>query len=279
MPKGRSGAGVSSGSFLDLKAEVSKKVDEFEKSKARGNGKAEPIVGGVKRDDKASNSYLHLTVDHFLIPILRQKIPSWMKKNKGVASRAARDEVEFEAISQQTVESARAALERKSKIYDKLQKGLTGGLNDKQYDNLLVDVSLRRDSLPEADEGLMCISTLAKFDKKAEEGGCPSDSDDEEDVDESATVPGALEVSLLMLHLGRCILNRLIDRMILWSNIKTNLDGRGLHGEARSREIWFESRRLKKNVRKTSEYFFIRPLITGHANKIGLYPSPHLICA
>lgn len=35
----------------------------------------------------------------------------------------------------------RAALEKKAKLYDKLRKGKTGGLTDKQYDSLLVDVS------------------------------------------------------------------------------------------------------------------------------------------
>jgi hypothetical protein len=53
--------------------------------------------------------------------------------------RGARD-VELETISKPTLESARVALERKAKIYEKLQKGKTGGLNDKQYEALLVDV-------------------------------------------------------------------------------------------------------------------------------------------
>lgn len=53
--------------------------------------------------------------------------------------RATRD-IELEAVSQPTLESARAALERKAEIYDKLRKGKTGGLNDKQYESLLVDV-------------------------------------------------------------------------------------------------------------------------------------------
>ena len=50
-------------------------------------------------------------------------------------------DIEAEVASQQTVESARAALERKAKIYEKLKKGKSGGLTDAQYDNLLVDVS------------------------------------------------------------------------------------------------------------------------------------------
>lgn len=57
-----------------------------------------------------------------------------------MGDRASRD-IDLEAISKPTLESARAALERKAKIYDKLRKGKTGGLNDKQYDALLVDVS------------------------------------------------------------------------------------------------------------------------------------------
>jgi len=38
------------------------------------------------------------------------------------------------------VESSRAILERKAKIYDKLKKGQSGGLSDAQCDALLVDV-------------------------------------------------------------------------------------------------------------------------------------------
>ncbi|KAJ7650324.1 hypothetical protein FB45DRAFT_819514 [Roridomyces roridus] len=108
--------GISAGSFLDLKAEVSKKEDEFSRNKAAGKSKY--IVGGVQRPDK--------------------KPTVWTRQNKGVESRASRD-IELEAISKPTLESARAALERKAKIYDKLKKGQTGGLNDKQYESLLVD--------------------------------------------------------------------------------------------------------------------------------------------
>jgi hypothetical protein len=58
-----------------------------------------------------------------------------------VSARAARD-IELEAISRPTLDSARAALERKAKIYDKLKKGQSGGLNEAQYEALLVDVSV-----------------------------------------------------------------------------------------------------------------------------------------
>lgn len=131
--------GVSASSFFDLKAELSKKEAEFAKSKAAGKSLA--IVGGVKRPEK--------------------KPTVWARQNKGVNSRASRD-VELEAISKPTLESARAALERKAKIYDKLKKGKTGGLTDKQYDALLVDF----DAMPNA-----------------------SYESDSEDEDESLTVP------------------------------------------------------------------------------------------
>ncbi|KAF8071728.1 hypothetical protein FPV67DRAFT_893278 [Lyophyllum atratum] len=108
--------GVSASSFLDLKAELSKQEEQFTKSKVAG--KASYIVGGVKRPDK--------------------KPTVWARQNKGLQARASRD-VELEEVSKPTLESARAALERKAKIYEKLRKGKTGGLNDKQYDALLVD--------------------------------------------------------------------------------------------------------------------------------------------
>ncbi|CAK5268546.1 unnamed protein product [Mycena citricolor] len=107
--------GVSASSFLDLKAELSKQTDEFTRNKA---GTAGYVVGGVKRPDK--------------------KPTVWTRQNHGVSKRAARD-LEMEKVSQPTLESARSALERKAKIYEKLKKGKHGGLSDKQYENLLVD--------------------------------------------------------------------------------------------------------------------------------------------
>ncbi|KAI0661476.1 hypothetical protein C8Q70DRAFT_1051816 [Cubamyces menziesii] len=133
-------AGVSASSFFDLKAEIAKKEEEF--AKVRASGKEAYIVGGVKRDDK--------------------KISQWAKANPGVHARAARD-IELEEISKPTLESARAILERKAKVYDKLRKGKSGGLDDKQYGELLVD-----------------------FEQK---GIDPYFSSDSDDVDESLTVP------------------------------------------------------------------------------------------
>ncbi|KAJ7494682.1 hypothetical protein B0H11DRAFT_1716850 [Mycena galericulata] len=135
--------GISASSFLDLKAELSKQEDEFSRNKAAGKSKF--IVGGVKRPDK--------------------KPTVWARQNKGVSSRASRD-IELEAISNPTLESARAALERKAKIYDKLKRGQTGGLNDKQYESLLVD--------------MLCSSTRSRCRTTFE-----SDSDD---LDESVEV-------------------------------------------------------------------------------------------
>ncbi len=48
-------AGISASSFFDLKAELSKKEAEFSKNKAAG--KANAVVGGVKRDNKVRISW------------------------------------------------------------------------------------------------------------------------------------------------------------------------------------------------------------------------------
>ncbi|TDL25507.1 hypothetical protein BD410DRAFT_595768 [Rickenella mellea] len=143
MHKARA-AGVSASSFLDLKAELSKHESELAKSKA--SGKAKYVAGNVKHPDK--------------------KPTTWARKNKGVASRAARD-IELEEVGRPTIEHARAALERKAKIYEKLRKGKTGGLNDKQYDHLLVD-----------------------FDQRAADYSSASESEDE---GESSTAPKAID--------------------------------------------------------------------------------------
>lgn len=49
-------------------------------------------------------------------------------------------------VAQPVLENARDMLERKAKLYDKLRKGKSAGLDDNQYSTLLVDVriSLRR---------------------------------------------------------------------------------------------------------------------------------------
>ncbi|KAI0072538.1 hypothetical protein K474DRAFT_1678587 [Panus rudis PR-1116 ss-1] len=130
--------GVSTSTFFDLRAEIAKHEEEFAKNKAAGKN---AIVGGVKRPDK--------------------KPTVWARQNKGVEGRANRD-IELEAVDRPTLERARAVLERKAHVYEKLRKGKSGGLSEKQYETLLVD-----------------------FDSK------PIDSyeSDSDDVDESLTVP------------------------------------------------------------------------------------------
>ncbi|KAG2140111.1 hypothetical protein DEU56DRAFT_798683 [Suillus clintonianus] len=137
-------AGVSASSFFDLKAEIAKKEDEFSRTKAAGGSRY--TVGGVKRPDK--------------------KPTIWTRPNKGVQNRAARD-IELEEVSKVTIESGRAVLERKAKVYEKLRQGKSGGLTDKQYENLLVD-----------------------FDSRGATDYFESDSDD---MDESLTVPQQLQ--------------------------------------------------------------------------------------
>lgn len=61
------------------------------------------------------------------------------RPNKGVAQRMAKDEAEWAKLNARTAESVEEKLKRKAEIYDKLQKGKTGGLTNAQLDNLLVD--------------------------------------------------------------------------------------------------------------------------------------------
>ncbi len=67
-------------------------------------------------------------------------------------ARRARD-IEALRADKTTAESAREALEKKAKLYEKLKKGKSGGLTDAQYDGLLVDVrQFMFDSVKEADQ-------------------------------------------------------------------------------------------------------------------------------
>ncbi|KAH6913033.1 hypothetical protein BKA70DRAFT_1218049 [Coprinopsis sp. MPI-PUGE-AT-0042] len=104
--------GISTGSFFDLKAEISKQEADFAKAKAAGGSTS--IVGGVKRPDK--------------------KPTVWARQNKGVSARSTRD-IEQEIRDKPKLESARAVLERKAKIYEKLRKGKSGGLYFIQFDS------------------------------------------------------------------------------------------------------------------------------------------------
>ncbi|CAE6354125.1 unnamed protein product [Rhizoctonia solani] len=138
---------VNAASFFDLKAELAKHEDAFAKSKLSSKGKVEPIVGGSKRPD--------------------QKKPTWARENKGVRDRARRD-AELDQISRPTLESARAKLERKARLYEQLQKGKGAGLSEKQRESLLVD-----------------------FDSR--DSGNDTDSSEDGDRDESLVVPGRNE--------------------------------------------------------------------------------------
>ncbi|KAI6008140.1 hypothetical protein F5J12DRAFT_905254 [Pisolithus orientalis] len=127
--KGKAG-GVSATSFFDLKSELAKQAEEFTKNKATTGAK-------------------------YLSEAKKTKSTTW-----------ARRDIELEEVSRSTVESARAALERKAQLYEKLRKGKSGGLSEQQYDALLVDFDSK---------------TMDRYE---------SDSDD---VDESLTVPRAQE--------------------------------------------------------------------------------------
>ena len=60
--------GISTSSFFDLKAELSKQEAEFTKSKAAGSSTT--IVGGVKRPDKVRPNVFFLQVLGLLIRLL-----------------------------------------------------------------------------------------------------------------------------------------------------------------------------------------------------------------
>ena len=53
----------------------------------------------------------------------------------------ANDDAAWAKLNNRTAESVETQLKRKAEIYEKLQKGKTGGLSSAQLDNLLIDVS------------------------------------------------------------------------------------------------------------------------------------------
>ncbi|GAA6028726.1 hypothetical protein JCM8097_007364 [Rhodosporidiobolus ruineniae] len=151
-PKQSRTAPISSGSFLDLKATISKHESDFTKS--RQLGQPSTLPGGVPRATK--------------------KLPAWARQNKGLAGRQARDEVvyEDEVDSRGDPERIKRQLERKAAIYDKIRKGKTGGLNEDQIGSLLVDFDRKTYDNPDVSSD-------------EEDRG----SDAGSDVDESLTVP------------------------------------------------------------------------------------------
>ncbi|CAI2184757.1 5149_t:CDS:2 [Funneliformis geosporum] len=104
---------ISSTSVLDLKAELFKQKEEFEKQKTAANN--QPLSAVARKTAK--------------------KPEIWERQNKGVLDRSNRDELE--KIDAPTLEASRAAMERKAKLYDHLRK--TGISDDRLAEEVLVD--------------------------------------------------------------------------------------------------------------------------------------------
>ncbi|KAG8833374.1 hypothetical protein FRC17_010770 [Serendipita sp. 399] len=75
----------------------------------------------------------------------------WKRSNKGIAQRIARDDAAWAKLNSRTAESVEEKLQKKSAIYEKLQKGRTGGLSQAQIDALLVDFD-SKDTLDSSSE-------------------------------------------------------------------------------------------------------------------------------
>ncbi|KAJ3755473.1 hypothetical protein EV360DRAFT_85880 [Lentinula raphanica] len=107
--------GISSGSLFDLKADLAKQGEAFARAKAEGKTYS---LGNERPEKKPS---------------------VWARPNKGVHGRAAKDVREAEIVGQPTLQKIRSSLEAKAQIYDKLKRGKTGGLSEKQIEALPVD--------------------------------------------------------------------------------------------------------------------------------------------
>ncbi|CDZ97024.1 Protein of unknown function DUF4078 [Phaffia rhodozyma] len=113
---------VNANSLFDLKAELEKGK---EKAQNRSSGDGSSYVRGVQREGK--------------------KPTKWSAPSKGLASRQARQDAlsasssRLGQIDRATLEDSQAALERKSKIYERLKRGKTGGLSSRQIGDALVD--------------------------------------------------------------------------------------------------------------------------------------------
>lgn len=112
-----------------------------------------------------------------------------------------------------------------------MRKGKTGGLNDKQYDALLVDVSV---FICERLVLLISDATL-QFDSIGHADAYVSDSEDE---DESLAIPNPAGVSIHPLNWSSCLIESII-RMILSLNMKMNLVVYVPHLAQRYLAIWF----------------------------------------
>ena len=94
--------------------------------------------------------------------------------------RAIRD-IEVDESARRTAEDARANLEKKAKQYDLLRKGKTGGLTDKQFSELVVDVS-PQSAVHSIQLYGNAYGVVVQFDSKYH--------DTDSDEDESSDAPG-----------------------------------------------------------------------------------------
>ncbi|PSN56568.1 Coiled-coil domain-containing protein 174 [Blattella germanica] len=125
---------ISKASLVSLKAELSRKQDEVNKAKAQG-------------------AYIH--------PVPRPKKQTiWTKQNAGVSKRDEKD-LEQEQEDEDVLKKSRAALEAKSKLYNKLSHDASG--HDNQF---LVDFEQKANEVEEEETF-------------PEEYDDPSDSEDE----------------------------------------------------------------------------------------------------
>ncbi|RHZ88543.1 hypothetical protein Glove_22g202 [Diversispora epigaea] len=104
---------ISGSSVIDLKAELFKQKEEFQKQKAAANN--QPVSAALRKSVK--------------------KPGLWDNQNKGVNERSRRDELEI--IDAPTLEASRIAMERKAKLYDQLIK--TGIDDETLAEEILVD--------------------------------------------------------------------------------------------------------------------------------------------
>ncbi|RUS14246.1 hypothetical protein BC938DRAFT_477451 [Jimgerdemannia flammicorona] len=127
MPPPKTLINVSASSAVDLKAELLKSQEIFNREKA--NGKT--VSPAARKPEK--------------VPINKSTV--WQRQNKGVGQRADKDRVALEAVETPTLEASRAALERKARIYDKLRKG--GSVSEKVAEELMVDFERKNWNDPE----------------------------------------------------------------------------------------------------------------------------------
>ena len=80
---------------------------------------------------------------HLYCPVLTisQSKSAWLKQNKDVNKRAARDvELRDAELDRRSYESIQAKLAKKTRQYNQLKRGLTGGLSEAQLAEQNVDV-------------------------------------------------------------------------------------------------------------------------------------------